>query len=258
MLEFKRTSRFNKDNAGSKVRKDWISTKPPRYHITWRKMVCGVHVAPGFRATCLCYVPGNFEGGKHEMWAFVDAKKQVFKTFKKAQEVCEQHYRSWEKAIQCPSMRALKSLFKDRRPSEIPVWIYNRLNRSILSVLMDSNARKYREEEDDISYFETDFVPEPEAEVGAEKKTRRRKLKVVEEAMGTPLSIELPKKRKERADKGKPRKKQPSDKVPDLFNRHSISSNIDSSFPLLKQMNETPPVAKKRGRPKGSKNKVKK
>jgi hypothetical protein len=226
MLEFKRTSRFNKEKLGPKFHKDWISVKPARYRITWRSVVCGARVPAGFRVTFLCYTPGNFPGGRFEMWAFVDLEKRVFKTLKKAVEVCEQHSRSWDKAIQCPSMRALKVLFNGRRPAEIPVWMYDQLDRNILSVLMDNNVRKYQDDEDDVEYFETDFIPEPEAEVKTEKKTRRKKVAT------SGLSVVLPTKRKERADKGQPRKK--------------------------KETSDEAPTAKKRGRPKGSKNKVKK
>jgi hypothetical protein len=182
-------------------------------------------VPAGFRATFLAYTPGNFPGGRLEMWAFVDLEKRVFKTMKKAVEVCEQHSRRWEKAVQCPSMRALKTIFNGRKPSDIPVWVYNQINRSILSVLMDNNVRKSREEEDDIEYFETDFISEPEPDIKAEKKTRRKK------AATSDLSVVLPTKRKERADKGKPR--------------------------TPRKVEETGAIVKKRGRPKGSKNKVK-
>jgi hypothetical protein len=193
-------------------------------------MVCGARVPAGFRVTFLAYTPGNFPGGRFEMWAFVDLEKRIFKTLKKAVEVCEQHSRSWDKALQCPSMRALKSLFNGRKPSEIPVWVYNSLDRNILSVLMDNNVRKSREEEDDIEYFETDFIAEPEAEVKDEKKKKTRRKK----ATSSDLSVVLPTKRKERADKGKPRGSKGS-----------------------KNQVEEVPTVKKRGRPKGSKNKVK-
>jgi hypothetical protein len=216
-------------------------------------MVCGARVPAGFRTTFLCYTPGNFPGGRFEMWAFVDFEKRIFKTMKKAVEVCEQHSRSWDKALQCPSMRALKSLFDGRRPSDVPVWVYNNLDRNILSVLMDNNVHKSREE-DDIEYFETDFVPEPEPEIKEEKKTRRKKVT-------SNLSVVLPTKRKQRADKGKPRKiKEPSDMVPQ-FNCNTTSLDTDS-IENLKKLNSSKlteaPTVKKRGRPKGSKNKVKK
>jgi hypothetical protein len=232
MLEFKRTSRFNTENLGTKFRKDWISVKPTRYHITWRSMACGVHVSPGFRVTFLCYTPGNFPGGRSEIWTFVDLEKRVFKTMKKAVEVCNQHSQSWDKAVQCPSMRALKSLFDGRRPSDIPVWVYNHLDRNILSVLMDNNVRKTREEEDDIEYFETDFIPEPEPEVKAEKKVKK-KTRSKKPVSG--LSVVLPTKRKQRADKGKARKK--IDKVPE-FNYHTPGLDT-GSFENLKKLNSS-------------------
>jgi hypothetical protein len=205
-------------------------------------MACGANIPAGFRTTFLCYTPGNFPGGRFEMWAFVDLEKRVFKTMKKAVEVCEQHSRSWEQALQCPSMRALKTLFNGRKPSEIPIWIYNHLDRNILSVLMDNNARKSREEEDEIEYFKTDFIPEPEPEVKAEKKAQRKKAT-------SDLSVVLPTKRKERADKGKPRKKKEPIGTVIATRLNEFASQV---------LEEQSPTIKKRGRPKGSKNKVKK
>ena len=303
MLEFKRTNRFNKDKLSVKLRKDWIS-KPTRYRITWRRMVFGVSVPPGFQATVFCCVPGNFEGGKTDMWAFVEPRRKLFKTMKKAVEACEKHYKNWEKALQCPTMRGLKAIF-GRKPTDIPKWAYNKLDHGILTVLMDCHVQKFRDEDDDIEYFEAEpnLVTKPE-ELEELEELEEPLLQEVEFAMGQPF-----KKRKPRSDKGKPRGKQkseepqayddtvdalktatlvikkqrkqrsdkgksrgtkksenlaiqPSDIVPDLT---PMMRSVCTSFQIhnaqayknLVAINEGQPLPKKRGRPKGSKNKVK-
>lgn len=240
-LEFKRTSRFNKDKVSIKVRKDWLSTKPTRYRITWRREAFGIKVPARFQAVVLCCIPGNFEGGKTEIWAFVDNNKRLFRTMKKAVEACERHYRIWEKVLQCPSMRAVRSLFEGRKPNEIPKWIYGHIERRILAVLMDNTAHRYSEEEDDITYFDTQSLPEPEPELTPEKKQRRKRkgvsLKDVETAMGQPLS------RKVRSDKGKPRK-----------SRKQKTMTPETMTPETPDLAPVTALPKRRGRPLGSKN----
>ena len=265
-LEFKRTSRFNKDKVNIKVRKDWLSTKPTRYRITWRREIFRVKVPARFQATVLCCVPGNFEGGKTEIWAFVDNSKRLFRTMKKAVEACERHSRIWEKVLQCPSIRAVKSLFEGRKPNEIPKWIYGHIDRRILSVLMDNTSHRYSEEEDDIAYFDTQSLPEPEPELVSEKKQRRKRRKVllkdVEIAMGQPLA------RKVRSDKGQPRKpRKPKTMTPETITPETLDLAPVTAPPkrrgrppgpknnVVPVENATPP--KRRGRPPGSKNRPK-
>jgi hypothetical protein len=253
MLEFKRTNRFNKDKLSAKFRKDWISKT--KYRITWRRMVFGVQVPSGFQVTVFCCIPGNFEGGKTDMWAFVEPRRKLFKTMKKALEACEKHYKNWEKALQCPTMRGLKAIF-GHKPTEIPKWAYGKLDRGILAVLMDCHVQKFKDEEDDIEYF--DLEPDVDSEVEESEETEETEeteeseeseeseepdaeplLQEVELAMGQPF-----KKRKQRSDKGKPRGKRKCEE-PQAY---------DDTVDALKTATL---VIKKRGRPKGSKNKVK-
>ena len=226
MLEFKRTSRFNKTKISSKVRKDWISEKPAQYRITWRCEACDVNVAPGFQAVFHCYAIGNFEGGKQLMWEFVENRKRLFKTLKKAKEACEQHYQKWEKVLQCASMLAIKRIFDGRKPTDIPRWIYGRLNPNIAELLLNRNKRRISEEEDEDNevYTIEDIMGIP---MPAEDDYEETEVFDVDE----PEDVPIKKPRKQRSDKGKPRKK-------------------------VEQSDEAP-VIKKRGRPKGSKNKVK-
>jgi len=237
-LKFKRTSRFNLNKLSAKVHKDWISTKPAQYRITWRSQACGVDVSPGFQVLYYCYVPGNFDGGKHLMWDFVDARKRLFRAFKKAKEACEKHYQLWEKAPLCPSILALKRHFSGRKPSDIPKWIYGRMNPNILAMLMDMTRKRKTEDDDE-------------------------ELHTIEEIMGLPMpddyeedeifdedeeEVVVKKQRKPRSDKGKPRKPyKKSDQV---------SIICEKDINMLPQL-QIPDTPKKRGRPKGSKNKPK-
>ena len=196
----------NKDNLSAKLRKDWISKT--KYRITWRRSVFGVQVPPGFQATVFCCVPGNFEGGKMDTWGFIEPRRRLFKTMKKALEACEKHYKNWEKAIQCPTMRGIKAIF-GRKPIGIPKWAYSKLDRGILAVLMDTHVQKFSDEDDDIEYFGLEPDVEPEVEEPEEPEELEEPeldaeplLQEVELAMGQPL-----KKRKQRSDKGKPRGK---------------------------------------------------
>jgi hypothetical protein len=101
------------------------------------------------------------------MWTFVD--RPLYKTMRKALEACERHYRTWEKAIQCPSMRALKNLFGGRKPYDVPKWAFGRLDRKILEVLMDKAPQRYNPDDDDIEHFDSedgvDLTPEPVLEL---------------------------------------------------------------------------------------------
>ena len=143
-LEFKRTSKFNKERLSPKVVKDWISTKPQRYHIRWRKQVFGVQVLPGYQATFLCYIPGN-GSGKVEIWTFVD--RPLYRTLKKAQDACNKQYLQWEKALLCTSMRGIKGIF-GKKPHEMPRWIYGHINRQLMEALMDTSAMKYSDDDE--------------------------------------------------------------------------------------------------------------
>jgi hypothetical protein len=183
-LEFKRTSKFNKERLSPKVLKDWISTKPQRYHIRWRKQVFGVQVLPGYQATFLCYTPGN-GSGKVEMWAFVD--RPLYRTLKKAQDACNKHYLQWEKALLCTSMRGIKGIF-GKKPHEMPRWIYGYINRQLMETLMDTSAMKYSDDDEfepgvndneewidpDYDDVDAEVEPEPEPEPEPVKKRKQR------------------------------------------------------------------------------------
>jgi hypothetical protein len=94
-----------------------------------------------------------------------------------------------------------------------------RINRTLLGQLMDHSPVRYSDEEIDEEHFEVDELPEPEPELEVEKKTRGKvALEDIEEAMGEPMPTVSP----------------------------------SSETPTI---SETP--VKKRGRPKGSKNKKK-
>jgi len=226
-LEFKRTSRFNLEKLSSKLRKDWISVKPARYRITFRRQVFGVSVPAAYQATCLCYVPGNWEGGKTQSWTFVDNKRKLFKTYRKAVEACERHARTWEKALLCPSMRAIKQLFGGHKPPEVPIWLFGKMHPSILRVIMDNTPVRFTDDELDKEHFEGGSCPEPEPELEPEKRSTKVTMHDIEEAMGQPM----PKKR------GRPK---------GSTNKPAVVSDKPAV------VSDKPPAPKKRGRPKGA------
>ena len=180
----------------------------------------GVSVSAAYQATCLCYVPGNFEGGRTQSWTFVDMKRKLFRTYKKAVEACERHSRIWEKVLQCPSLRAVEQLFGGHKPPEVPVWMFGKIHPSILRVIMDNSPIRFTDDELDEEHFESDSIPEPEPELSPEKPTAKVTMQDIEQAMGQPM----PKKR------GRPKGSK---------NKEVVSEDA---------------VPKKRGRPKGSKN----
>lgn len=206
-LEFRRTSRFNPEKVPPKRRKVWISQKPYQYKIVWRREVFGVTVPGRFQVLVYTVRGGNFPEGQCDCWTFVD--RPLYKTMRKALEACARHQRTWEKAIQCPSMRALKNLFGGRKPYDIPRWAFGRLDRKILTTLMDRTAMRYDPDEDDIEHFDSeegvDLTPEPTLEL------ERR----------------------------------------DALEEPEPEDDLEIVVPV------EVPVAKKRGRPKGSKNKPK-
>lgn len=183
-LEFKRTSKFNKEKLSPKVVKDWISSKPQRYHIRWRKQVFGVNVLPGYQATFLCYIPGN-GSGKVEIWGFVD--RPLYRTLKKAQDACNKHHQKWEKALLCTSMRGIKGIFGNK-PYELPRWIYGHMNRQLMEALMDTSAMKYCDDDEfevgtndteecnehEVEYDDSDAELEPEPKPEPIKKRKQR------------------------------------------------------------------------------------
>ena len=207
-LEFRRTSRFNPEKVAPKLRKVWISQKPYHYKIVWRREVFGVSVPGRFQVTLLSIRAGNFVGGQTEMWSFVD--RPLYKTLKKAVEACERHQRIWDKAIQCPSMRALRSLFQGRKPYDIPKWAFGRLDRKILGALMDRTTQKYDPNDDDVEHFESegiDLTPEPELEL-----ERRDALEEPEPEEDDEIPVEVPVVKKRGRPKGSKNVKTRSDK----------------------------------------------
>jgi len=214
-MEFKRKK---KRGINKKVCRHWYTEEG--YRLVWRKEVFGIQVPPRFQACVRTIVPGsNFEGGSTVVWDFVNHKRPLFKTMKAAVDECERHKRLWSKATQCTGIRALRELF-GRQPHVIPKWVYSKLDRRIVAILMDTTPRGKVDDEEEIG-----FVPEPEPELPDEKKRKRRSDKGVKRGPRKPKSEESEsvapsepsepgekRKRKQRSDKGKkrgPRKPNP-------------------------------------------------
>jgi hypothetical protein len=82
-LEFKLTTRFNPENLGRKLRKDWLS-KCHRYRIVWRKQFMGVDLLPRYFAMRLNKRPDG-----DTFWDFaLDRERRPYKTFKRAYQAC--------------------------------------------------------------------------------------------------------------------------------------------------------------------------
>jgi hypothetical protein len=134
-------------------------------------------------------------------------------------------------------MLSLKRLFDDKKPTNIPRWVYGRLNPNILAMLMDCrNKRKVDEDEEDNQIYTIEDImgiPMPDDDYEETGVFEADELEVI-----------VKKPRKPRSDIGKkrgPRKIQEPQAYDDITD-------------TLKSVTL---VVKKRGRPKGSKNKVK-
>jgi hypothetical protein len=199
-------------------------------------------------------LPGNFENGSTEIWDFVNHARPLFKTMKAACEECERHKRLWTKATQCTGIRAIRELF-GKEPICIPKWVFNKLNRNVVAILMDISARVKIDDK-----AEMGPVPEPEPELPSEP-TKRRKRRTMKSKIITPdttpdttLETKEPGKRKQRSDKGKKhgsRALKPNDVIMKASTETSTETSIETSIktgePGKKKRKQRNDKGKKRG-----------
>jgi hypothetical protein len=190
-------TRKKKRGVSQKVCRLWFS--PEGYRITWRKEAWGVKIQPGFHACVRTIVPGNFEGGRTLVWDFVNPKKHLYRSLKVAMADCKHHKRLWSKAAQCPGIRSIRELFGGEEPCGIPKGIYNKLDRRVVEILMDTTPRRQDIDDDEPEAPAVEAMPFPE-DTEPKKRQKRRTKKVESEKSETGEG-----KRKQRSDKGKPR-----------------------------------------------------
>ena len=188
-------TRQKKRGVNQKVFRLWLT--PEGYRLIWRREVWGVKVPPHFQVSVRTHQPGNFVNGFMETWDFVNYKKPLFKAAKAAIAECERHKRIWSKACQCPGVRALRALFGGQLPSNLPIWVKNKLDQNLLRIITDMTPHRRTEKEE-----ETDQpLPEPEPELANESTKRRRRGKGAKPSKPD----KEPRKRRERSDKGQKR-----------------------------------------------------
>lgn len=130
-MEFKRKK---KRGLNQKVRRIWYSS-PEGYRIIWRQEVHGATVLPRYQACVRTIVPGNFAGGRAEMWDFVNHAKRLRRSIKAAVKDCEDHMRLWSKALPCTGIRAARKAL-GQIPSGVPKWAAPKLDRLVFEELM--------------------------------------------------------------------------------------------------------------------------
>lgn len=267
-MEFKRKK---KHGVSQKVCRLWFS--PEGYRITWRKEAWGVKIQPGFHACVRTIMPGNFEGGSTLIWDFVNPHKHLYRSLKVAMADCKHHKRLWSKAAQCPGIRSIRELFGGKEPRGIPKGVFNKLDRRVVEILMDTTPHRqaddYREEPEappvEAMPFPEDTEPKKRRKrrskktqpITPESETRKRKQRsdkgkprgsrklkpaaTETQTTKTPAPEALPRKRKQRSDKGKPRGPRGASEVPTV---------TDTTEPVTKKRRTRSDKGKKRG-PRG-------
>lgn len=167
----------------------WFSAEG--YRIIWRKDVQGISVKSAFQVCVRTIVPGCFEGGKTEMWDFVEHNKHLYKTMKASIDACEKHHKLWSQAAECTGIRAIQELF-GRQPACLPKWVAGKLDRRILAILLDYTPGRKTE-----AKYGSDEKP---GESKPEKTAAKTATKTVSRT-----TVKTAAKRKQRSDKGKKR-----------------------------------------------------